>query len=147
MAERVSYSAGDPASGRMRLILAGPVYRITGCRCSSRRDRCATSASDPAGLRNRDLVFPSERTGHALSDVALQAITKRAGVTVHEFRASFSTFHADNIALRTRDQSDRSVAEDQVGLEGIGGQREFPGMSAATTCGTCARRIATCMHK
>ncbi len=46
--------------------------------------------------RRGDLVFASERTGRALTDVALQARTKGAGVTVHGFRASFSTWAAEN---------------------------------------------------
>ena len=46
--------------------------------------------------RKGDLVFPSERTRRALTDVALQGLTKKAGVTVHGFRASFSTWAAEN---------------------------------------------------
>jgi integrase len=46
--------------------------------------------------RRGDLVFPSERTGRALSDVALQGLAKKAGVTCHGFRSSFSTWGADN---------------------------------------------------
>ena len=74
---------------------------IDSARMKSRREfrqplTTAARAMLDAMPRRGDLVFPSERTGRALSDVALQAITKRAGVTVHGFRASFSTFHADN---------------------------------------------------
>ena len=43
-----------------------------------------------------DLVFPSERTGRPLSDMALQGLAKKADVTCHGFRASFSTWAADN---------------------------------------------------
>ncbi len=46
--------------------------------------------------RRGDLVFPSERTRRALTDVALQGLTKKAGVTVHGFRSSFSTWAAEN---------------------------------------------------
>jgi len=46
--------------------------------------------------RRGPLVFPSERTGRALSDMALQGLAKKAGVTVHGFRSAFSTWAADN---------------------------------------------------
>ena len=46
--------------------------------------------------RKGDLVFPSERTGRALSDMALQGLTKNVTGTVHGFRASFSTWAAEN---------------------------------------------------
>lgn len=46
--------------------------------------------------RRGDLVFPSERTGRALSDVAVQALAQKASATVHGFRSSFSTWGAEN---------------------------------------------------